>query len=164
MDWEKDTVSRIEKINNQFLELLKSMNEEVDVKSSPYSSKHDTCTSGDLSYHERLIENSRRINEVPKHAFTLDDAEYRMEVDKKLDSIYISKQIAAYKKKVYDIQQICASNEGNMITIPYKEIPKEYSLTVRRNWSDTLFSDVDLNMKIDIWGPVKKFCLIQIKI
>lgn len=164
MNLKNDTVNRIEKINNQFLQLLESMNTDDDDKFTPYLSKQSTNSSTDFNYHEKIIEHSRKINEIPKHAFTLDEAEYRMEIDKKLDDIYISKQLESQKNKVYDIRQICASNAENMITIPFKVIPKEQALTVKRSLVDALLADVNLNQKIDIWGPIKKFCSIQIKL
>ena len=62
------------------------------------------------------------------------------------------------------MKEICDSNKDNMVVIQYSSIPLEKSLVVKRTWKDVLFSDIDLNKEIDVWGAVKRFCNKQVKI
>lgn len=180
MNWpgeEIDVVtSRIEKINMQFSKLLEEMNVPAEPVSTPANFKvsledieqieqpimENNIPSTDVNYYANIIEKSRQVKSIPKHAIALDmSTKDRMILDEQLSKIYSAKKTS---KVVYNMKDICDTNKENMITIEYATIPAERALAVRKTWKDILFAEVDLNKQIDVWGAVKKFCKIQIKL
>ncbi|MBO5178908.1 MAG: hypothetical protein J6B87_00985 [Clostridia bacterium] len=180
MNWpgeEIDAVtSRIEKINMQFSKLLEEMNVSAEPVVTPVNFKvsleeiekieqpsiESNIISTDINYYANIIEKSRQVKGVPKHAIALDmSVKDRMILDEQLSKMYSAKKAS---KVVYNMKDICDTNKENMITIEYATIPTERALTVKKTWKDILFAEVDLNKQIDVWGAVKKFCKIQIKL
>ena len=185
MDWpsgEFDTVtSRIEKINMQFSKLLEEMNvhaepvvtpasfkvsiDEIEKLEQPIVENPVINPNTSINYYANVIEKSRRVKNVPKHAFALDmSVNDRMIIDEQLSKLYTNKRMQAKMDVTYNIKDLCDANRENMITIDYATIPAERALTVKKTWKDVLFAEVDLNKQIDVWGAVKKFCKIQIKL
>lgn len=185
MEWpveEFDEVtSRIEKINMQFSKLLEEMNVPAEPVETPASFKvsideiekigHPVIenptinTNKNINYYANVIEKSRRTKNIPKHAFALDmSVNDRMIIDEHLNKLYTNKRMQAKMDVTYNINDLCEANRENVITIDYATIPAERALTVKKTWKDILFAEVDLNKQIDVWGAVKKFCSIQIKL
>lgn len=183
MEWndkEFDNVtSRIEKINMQFSKLLEEMNSSTETTVTPTNFKvflgevNDTqeiaeanITSSDTTsnYYANMIEKSRQIKTVPKHAIALDLSEYdRRVLDEQLSRLYSAKKEQT-KTPIYNMKEIYENNKANTVVIDYSTIPTERALVVKKNWKDVLFSDIDLNKQIDVWGAVKRFCTKQVKI
>ena len=185
MEWpveEFDEVtSRIEKINIQFSKLLEEMNvpaepavnpanfkvslDDIEKIEQPAIEQSTINANENINYYANVIEKSRKIKGVPKHAFALDmSVNDRMIIDEQLNKLYTNKRMQAKMNVTYNIKELCEANKDNMITIDYATIPAERSLAVRKTWKDILFAEVDLNKQIDVWGAVKKFCSIQIKL
>lgn len=185
MDWpsgEFDTVtSRIEKINMQFSKLLEEMNvpaepvvtpasfkvslEEIEKINPPIVENNIVSSSKEINYHASVIEKSRQTKRIPKHAIVLDmSVKDRIALDEQLEKIYSDKKKQSTSNIVYNMKNLCDSNKENVITIEYGTIPAERALAVKKTWKDILFAEVDLNKQIDVWGAVKKFCKIQIKL
>ena len=117
------------------------------------------------NYYANMIEKSRQVKGIPKHAIALELPEKdRKLIDSQLEKIYIAKKEQQNANVVYNMKEICDSNKDNMVVIQYSSIPLEKSLVVKRTWKDVLFSDIDLNKEIDVWGAVKRFCNKQVKI
>lgn len=180
MEWndkEFDNVtSRIEKINMQFSKLLEESNLTAVTTIAPANFKVSLgeieqpivdapMNTVNTNYYANMIEKSRQIKGIPKHAIALELPEKdRKLIDSQLEQIYAAKKEQQNLNVVYNMKEICDSNKNNMVVIQYSSIPLEKSLVVKRTWKDILFSDIDLNKEIDVWGAVKRFCKIQIKL
>ena len=172
-----NVTSRIEKINMQFSKLLEEMNTSTVSTSTPTGLKISlgefenpikkeevNVVNTPTNYYANKIEKNRQVKGVPKHAITLDLSEYdRKIIDAQLEKLYSTKK-SQESLNVYNIKEICDNNKTNMVIIDYSTIPVEKSLVVKRSWKDILFSDIDLNKQIDVWGAVKRFCNKQINI
>lgn len=177
MEWNNEELDhvtgRIEKINMQFAKLLEETNSMSDTALTPASFKVSlgeiapepiatNIEANATNYYANMIEKSRQIKAVPKHAIALNlDEHDRKILDDQLEKIYASKKIDA---PVYNMKKICDENKDNAIVIDYSTIPTERALVVKRTLKDVLFSEIDFNKQIDIWGAVKRFCTKQINI
>lgn len=174
-----EVTSRIEKINMQFSKLLEEMNVSAEPVVTPANFKvsldeiekierpviEKSTINANTNYYANVIEKTRKVKGVPKHAFALDMAvNDRIIIDEQLNKLYTNKRMQAKMDVTYNIKEICDTNKDNMITIEYGTIPAERALVVKKTWKDILFAEVDLNKQIDVWGAVKKFCSIQIKL
>lgn len=185
MEWpveEFDEVtSRIEKINMQFSKLLEEMNvpaepvatpanfkvsvEEIEKLEQPIIENAVTNKNENINYYANVIEKTRKVKGIPKHAFALDmPANDRIIIDEQLNKLYTNRKMQENSSITYNIKEICDTNKDNMIVINYASVPTERALVVKKTWKDILFAEVDLNKQIDVWGAVKKFCKIQIKL
>lgn len=109
-----------------------------------------------------MIEKSRQVKTLPKHAVALElDEHDRKVLDEELGKIYANKKMEA---PVYNMKEICDTNKSNTVVIDYSTVPAERALIVKKTWKDVLFSDIDFNKQIDVWGAVKRFCTKQINI
>lgn len=181
MEWNNDDIdtvtSRIEKINMQFSKLLEEMN--VSTETTTVAPTNFKVSLGEIeqptvttptstvstNYYANMIEKSRQVKGIPKHAIALELPEKdRKLIDNQLEKLYTAKKEQTETSIVYNMKEICDANKSNMVVIQYSSIPVEKSLVVKRTWKDVLFSDIDLNKEIDVWGAVKRFCKIQIKL
>lgn len=185
MEWPVDgfdeVASRIEKINMQFSKLLEEMNvpaepvatsasfkisaEEIEKIEEPTIENSTINTGESINYYANVIEKTRKVKGVPKHAFVLEmSANDRAIIDEQLNKLYTDRKARETSGNTYNIKEICDSNKDNMVVINYASVPAERALVVKKTWKDVLFSEVDLNKQIDVWGAVKKFCKMQIKL
>lgn len=177
MEWNNEELEhvtgRIEKINMQFAKLLEEMNNTSDTALTPDSFKVSlgeiapepitaSIETPSTNYYASMIEKSRQIKAIPKHAIALDlDEHDRKIIDEQLGKIYASKKT---ETPVYNMKKICDENKDNAVVIDYSTIPTERALVVKKTFKDVLFSDIDFNKQIDVWGAVKRFCTKQINI
>lgn len=177
MEWNNEDLDnvtgRIEKINMQFSKLLEEMNA---TSNTPLTTNSFKVSLGEVTpqpvesnaeidstnYYANMIEKSRQVKAVPKHAIALSlDEHDRKILDEQLGKIYATKKAEA---PVYDMKEICDTNKNNTVVIDYSTVPTERALVVKKTWKDILFSDIDFNKQIDVWGAVKRFCTKQINI
>lgn len=179
MEWSNEEIdnvtSRIDKINMQFSKLLEEMNTSAETPSTPSNFKvslgeieqeivENNVELNATNYYANMIEKSRQIKVLPKHAIPLELNEYdRKILDEQLGKLYSTKK-TQISTKVYDIREICSNNKENTIVIDYSTIPTDRALVVKKTWKDVLFSEIDLNKQVDVWGAIKRFCNKQVKI
>lgn len=123
---------------------------------------HQTAELSTDNYFANMIEKSRQVKTLPKHAIALElDEHDRKVLDEELGNIYKAKK---NEVPVYNMKEICDTNKSNTVVIDYSTIPAERALVVKKTWKDVLFSDIDFKKQIDVWGAVKRFCTKQINI
>ena len=133
MEWnDKDfdsVTSRIEKINMQFSKLLEESNLSTEASTAPINFKVSlgeieqpivTAPTDTVStnYYANMIEKSRQIKGIPKHAIALDLPEKdRKLIDSQLEKIYAAKKDTPSSNVVYNMQEICDLNKVDFIDV-----------------------------------------------
>lgn len=164
-----------QKIINELNAELDAIKPEVTFENHSYVDSIFTSTSNMFkplvpNYYENVITGMRTIKEVPVHTLAFSDSfensipevGFAYGRTSTMPSTYTLDRISEDRKEIYEINEILDCS--NSVTISLTPEQRGVALAKRNTWKETLMKPVDLNKKIDIAGPIKKFCSIQINI